>query len=100
MSKHIRTIYLYIVAFITLCMIVFGIVFAVNNMASYYFPTVYYYMDYDDYNNSQQGYEKELLKEKRRNVKSMISSLTVTLIGIPLYMYHWKTILKEESKEE
>ena len=49
--NNIRTIYLYIVCFITLGMVVSGIASVVNNIASYYYPDSYIFYEnkYDKY---------------------------------------------------
>lgn len=100
MSKYVRTIYLYVVSFITLCMIVVGIVGTVNSITSYYFPTVYYYSNYEygtkEYNL---GYNDELLSKKRSSLKEMFTFIAVAVVGAPLFAYHWKSILKEEKEE-
>lgn len=41
MASNFRTIYLYIVALITLGMIIGGIVATANNIASYFYPDSY-----------------------------------------------------------
>lgn len=101
MSKYVRTIYLYVVSFITLCMVVIGLINTVNSIASYYYPSVYYYTSYgyenDNYENNR--YNEEILNKKRSSLKEMIAYMTVTVVGLPLFMYHWKLALKEEKSE-
>lgn len=46
MSKNIRILYLYIVSFITLCMMVGSFVGIVNTTISYLYPTANYYGGY------------------------------------------------------
>ena len=41
MAKYIRIIYLYVVSFISLGMLVAGIVATVSSITEYYFPTDY-----------------------------------------------------------
>ena len=51
MTNNIRTIYLYIVSFITLGMIVGGIASIVNNVTSYYYPESYIFFSEDSSNS-------------------------------------------------
>ena len=65
MSKNIRTLYLYVVSFITLCMMVGAFVGIVNTTVSYFAPNVSYYgsiypVDYAmDGNSTISAQEKE-----------------------------------------
>ena len=45
MANNFRTIYLYIVSLITLCMIVGGIVSTINNITSYFYPDSYIFFE-------------------------------------------------------
>ena len=66
--NNIRTIYLYIVCFITLGMVVSGIASVVNNIASYYYPDSYVFFEnkYDDYSEEEENeIEKENFKNER-----------------------------------
>ncbi len=117
MSKNIRTLYLYIVSFITLCMLVGAFVAIVNTTVSYLAPTVNYYRAYPSYpyesvNDSnyentdpnavedyRKGLEEERLVQKTRNLKSIFSSIAVLLVSAPLFIYHWGKIEKERKEE-
>lgn len=41
--------------------------------------------------------EVELIRQREREFSG---SLAMILIGVPLYVYHWKTIQKEQVKED
>ena len=113
MGNNVRTIYLYIVAFITLAMVVTGITSAVNNIAAYFFPSSYvFFEDVDDdysytsnnYNYDNEYYEekKEKLEIERENykterIKNTVVSLVVIIIGAVMYKYHWNMIEKENE---
>ena len=111
MSKNIRTIYLYIVSFISLFMIVVGVISTVAAMASYKYPQVYYY-DSNTYEkeyvignitDTSYDYNEELLKRisdrKREHLREVYSSLAIVIVGTPLFMYHWGKVQKEFKKE-
>lgn len=126
MARYVRTIYLYVVAFATLSMIVTGIVGAVGSIMAYNFPTVYYYSaypaaEYDktvvdstnagsgldatiSYEQQIKSYEENLkreeLKVKRTNLKNMLTYSTVFIVGLPLFVLHWKLIEKERKEVE
>ncbi len=112
MSNNVRIIYLYIVAFITLAMIVAGIISAVNNIAYYFFPDSYlfYEYDYNEYNeyssyNEPFDYQDEERNEierenyKTEKIKNTVVSLVVVVIGAIMYKYHWNMIEKEKSSD-
>lgn len=112
MANNFRTIYLYIVAMITLGMIVGGIVSTANNIASYFYPDSYvffeeespkysydkYDMEYEyDYDTARQNLiEKENYKNEK--IKNTIVSVAVIGVGAIMYKYHWKIIEKERVK--
>lgn len=110
MGKYFRTIYLYIVAFATLCMVVAGFVGAVNCFVAYAYPVVNEYeVDYYDYSTNKQlvsgdlGYilrVRELEKiEQRESLKTGFTYLAILVCGAPLYLFHTKQIKKESEKE-
>lgn len=113
MGKYFRTIYLYIVAFATLCMVVAGFVGTINGIVAYANPVIdeyaiqdmYYDNDYDDVKNLDEsvGYLitiKNLEKvEQRASLKSAFTYLAVLACGLPLYIFHVKQINKESEKE-
>lgn len=96
MSKNIRTLYLYLVSLIALGMIVIGCISTIDECASYFFPTI-------DYYNMTDNKEEALIKErneKTQSIKSAISSASVAIIGVPLYMYHFGKVQKERKMGE
>ncbi len=118
---HPKNIYLYLVSFVTLMMIIFGLVAFLNNLARVVFPVDYYHyptlMEIEqEYNTSNTDAtpqaELERIREERislegeRNrawrLRELIGTLTVWLIPIPFYLYHWRRIRKDlfESGEE
>ena len=112
MTSNMRILYLYIVAFITLGMIVGGIVSAVYNFTSYFYPTDYVFFqntteDNNDYyeDDSVDYEEQERTEAQKRNykkqyIKSGIVSVITGALGGALYKYHWGIIEKERNKKE
>ena len=101
MTNNIRTIYLYIISFITLGMIVGGIASVVNNITLYYYPTSYIFFNEHNSNDYIYDYsesnEKKIQREnyKREKIKNTIVSVAVVIIGGIMYKYHWNLIEKE-----
>ena len=68
MSNNIRIIYLYIVAFITLGMIVGGIFSTVYNITSFFCPTSYVFFEkYDKSSNDYDNYSTTSSQTKEIN---------------------------------
>lgn len=110
MSNNFRVLYLYVVALITLMMIVGGIVSTVHNIASYFYPDSYVFfeeIEYDEYsfkdNYDDNDYTKEKKNEIRRQnyknakIKNIVVSIVVIIVGGAMYKYHWNIIEKERN---
>lgn len=105
MGKYFRTIYLYIVAFTTLCMVVAGIVGTADSLAAYAYPVINEYEVESVYenNNGNLTYLAKIVElenvEKRTNIKETFTYLAVLVCGLPLYAFHLNQIKKESEKE-
>ena len=111
MQSNFRTIYLYVVSLITLCMIISGIVSTVNNITSYLYPTSSVFYDDDTSSNYSYSYEnttdynsiknKQIQKDnyKKEKIKNAVVSIAVIVVGGILYKYHWNLIEKERTIE-
>ena len=107
MGSNLRTLYLYIVSFITLSMIVGGIMAAIGNISAYFLPddsaffedntssSSYSYSDYDE----DEVNEIERLNYKNEKIKGAIVSVVVIAVGGIMYKYHWNMIEKERKNE-
>lgn len=121
MSKNIRILYLYIVSFITLCMLVGAFVGVVNTTVSYLAPNASYYADVyttskegvstdtsvvsstdntTAIENYKKGLEQRILNQKTKNLKEMFSAIAVLVVAVPLFVYHWSRIEKARKEEE
>lgn len=115
---QLRSIYLYLVCFVTLLMIVFGFISFLNNAARLLFPVHYAYrqtiMDVEREYLSQnrtvppvaeleqirdERMQKELNNERIRLLRDLIGSFAVWLIPIPFYLYHWRKVKNELINE-
>ncbi len=118
-SWQLKTIYLYLISFVTLMMIIFGFISFVNNLARFAFPTNYNYyptlmeIEREYINNKQETppiSELEQIREERMAydqnrdriylLRDLIGSITVWLIPIPFYLFHWRKIEKELFHQE
>ena len=107
MENNLRTLYLYIVSFITLSMIVFGVTTAVYSISSYFFPDDSAFFSstttsssyYDDSDDDDETNEIERQNYKNEKIKDLIVSDVVIVVGAVMYRYHWKMIEKERKSE-
>lgn len=98
MANNFRTVYLYIICFITLSMIIGGIVATVNNITSYLYPDSYVFFETDTYFGDEA--EENLIERqnyKNEKIKNMIVSIVVVAVGAVMYKSHWSTIEKERN---
>lgn len=109
MKLDIRMVYLYLVAFAGLLITVFGTIRLVNNaLTTYIFPEAdrgYYApvmvtdpegkpIDEEYQLEAQRAQEQAERSQKQRE---MAGSLASILVGVPLYVYHWRTIQQERK---
>lgn len=111
---QMRNIYLYLVALVTLMMIVFGMVAFFNNVARFLLPVEYRsyitLMDVEmEFVNSgrdvpsqnelsrlrQERMDNEDARTQAYRVRDLVSSLAVWVVALPFYLYHWKKIKLE-----
>lgn len=114
-SFSIRLLYLYLFSFVGLIITVIGVIRLVDlGIKVYVFKGADQYnysvpapvkrleesttmnpdeqAQYDEQQRAQQ--EQENQRQRQREVSSAVSMI---LVGIPLYLYHWKTIQKENK---
>ena len=98
MSNNFRTIYLYIVCFITLSMVIGGIVATVNSITSYIYPDSYVFFETDTLIGDEA--EENLIKRqnyKKETIKNAIVSVVVVAVGAIIYKNQWTTIENERN---
>ncbi len=109
MSK-LRSIYLYLVSFVSLMMILMGVIFTVQNITDVMFPTNYYYDMYpyekmegvseeeqQKYEENQKRYYENSIIESKKNVAK---SVAVVVVALPTFIYHWRKVEKEKNEQK
>ena len=102
---NIRLIYLYLFSFVGLLTVVIGSVRLVDlGLKVFVFPN----SDKFEYSAPIPVGEKAMVDEKlasdnatrdqkRNRQRELSNSIAMIVIGLPLYLYHWKTIQKENK---
>jgi type III secretory pathway component EscU len=108
MSK-LRNVYLYLVSFVTLIMILVGLIFTVQNITDVLFPTNYYYESMPiDKTGSLSAEDKKIYDEnqirnaenrKTESKKNVAKSIAVVVVALPTSIYHWRKIEKEKREQ-
>ena len=104
----LRNLYLYLVSFVSLMMILVGIIFTVQNITDVIFPTNYYYEtlptektgnvsveEQKNYEENQKRYEENRNIESKKNVAK---SIAVVIVALPTFAYHWRKVEKEKNE--
>jgi len=104
MKFNIRLLYLYLFSFVGLLITIIGSVQLIDLGLKTYVFKVSEYTYYSDpmveekTKISAEEMEKRNRQEQSNQQKRQLStSLSMILIGVPLYLYHWKTIKKENK---
>jgi hypothetical protein len=115
LKKIIRTIYFYFFSLIGLSLIIIGSI-QITNLAlktwifkqadeinvypQIYKPTLEQEVEKEkevNYHEQELEYQKKQQKSNRQQTAA--NALSMILIGIPLYLYHWKIVQKNEKRE-
>lgn len=100
-----RNMYLYLVSFVTLMMILVGIIFTVHSIADLMFPTnytgdIYYEKDPNVTEEAKKAYaENQRIMQENQQVerqKSVVKSAAVVVVSLPAFLYHWRKIEREK----
>ncbi|MFA7301189.1 MAG: hypothetical protein WC069_02685 [Candidatus Shapirobacteria bacterium] len=104
MKFNLRLLYLYLFSFVGLLIVVVGSIQMVNlGLKTFVFKDVDKYEVYPIYPTKDDiALEDPAVTEARQNRESsrqrqrdLINSVSMIVIGLPLYLYHWKLIGKE-----
>lgn len=113
-SFSIRLLYLYLFSFVGLLITVIGIIRLVDlGMKVYVFNNADQYTYYEvkpviepgetemseeEKQQTKEQEERRQREENRRTRQREVSgAVSMIIVGIPLYLYHWKTIQKENK---
>lgn len=120
-SQIIKTVYFYLVSLIALMMVVFSTADLVNlGLKTWVFPKAdqqeyrkppckYMVSPGPDAGDTQEAYEARLAEceanridpdeaQAIRNQKAAVRDLSFLFVGIPLFLYHWLIIRREQKK--
>ncbi|HCQ31205.1 TPA: hypothetical protein DIU27_02365 [Candidatus Collierbacteria bacterium] len=110
MKFSLRLLYLYLFSFVGLLITVIGSIQIIDLGLKTYLFKVSDYSYYSDAVIAPDGKQSPSIsveEQKRRNdleqsnqrKRQLSSSLSMIIVGAPLYLYHWKTIKKEVRSE-
>lgn len=109
MKFSIRLLYLYLFSFVGLLITVIGLIRLVDlGIKVYVFRGADQYMTQPrpleptkettvDPQLDAQWIEEQKMEMQRQRQREVSGAVAMVLIGVPLYLYHWKTITKEKS---
>lgn len=110
----LRNIYLYLVCFVSIILIIFGLIGFMNSLTDIFLPTEYYPSTVErmaqynkDMNISKSDFEAQVAKEieqnktnqKNNKIREIIRNLSIFLVAVPFYLYHWKKIESSHSQK-
>ncbi len=108
MSK-LRNVYLYLVSFVSLMMILIGLIFTVQNITDVLYPTNNYYdvipidksqgMTEEEKKYYEENRKRNELNQRTLSRKSVAKSTAVVLVALPTFIYHWRKIEKEKREQ-
>uniref|UniRef100_A0A7C4TLR7 DUF5671 domain-containing protein n=1 Tax=candidate division WWE3 bacterium TaxID=2053526 RepID=A0A7C4TLR7_UNCKA len=111
MKFNLRLLYLYLFSFVGLIITVIGSVQLVDlGLKTFIFKNADSYVSYpmakpvETDKMEIQPSQEEIMKYQRQETRNqrereMSNSLAMIMVGLPLYLYHWKTIQKEQNPE-
>lgn len=108
---NIRTVYLYLVSFVTLMMIIFGTVDLIRSVVTIAYPPpiytpgpldVKYRVKNDPTITPEVAEEQARLEEARarqqqhyEQARRLAWAASLLVVAVPLYLYHWRRIQRE-----
>lgn len=104
MKFNIRLLYLYLFAFVGLFTTIIGSVQLVDlGLKTYVFKVsnrIYYpepRLEAENQLSVEEMDRRNKEEESNQRKRQMSNSLAMIMVGVPVYLYHWKTIKKEKS---
>ena len=105
MKFNLRLLYLYLFSFVGLLIVVTGSIQLVNlGLKTFIFKNADSYISYpmnvakEDPNYVSPEQLKKQQEEQTNNQRQseLVNSISMIVVGLPLYLYHWKLIGKEK----
>lgn len=105
MKFNLRLLYLYLFSFVGLLIVVIGSIQMVNlGLKTFVFKDIDTYEVYPDYpvkdniiEDPRIVAERQKREMTRQRQRELVSSVSMIVVGFPLYLYHWKTIGRESK---
>lgn len=104
MKFNIRLLYLYLFSFVGLLISIIGSIQLVDlGIKSYVFriPEYTYYaepaVDGKQTTSAEEMEKRNKEEQTNQRKRQVSSSIAMILVGLPVYLYHWKTIKKEQK---
>jgi hypothetical protein len=104
MKFNIRLLYLYLFAFVGLFTTILGSVQLVDlGLKTYVFKVsnrIYYpepRLEGEDQLSVEELDKRNQEEESNQRKRQMSNSLAMIMVGVPVYLYHWRTIKKEKE---
>lgn len=108
--SRLRSVYLYLVSFVSLMMILMGVIFTVQNITDVMFPTNYYYdmYPYEKMGEVSEEQQKNYEENQRKNYentrieskKNVAKSIAVVVVALPTFVYHWRKVEQEKNEQK
>jgi len=105
MKFNLRLLYLYLFSFVGLIIVVIGSIqmvdlglktFVFKNADSYYYP-ITMVKDDPNYISAEEQKKQQELQTQQQREQQLVNAIAMIAVGLPLYLYHWKTIGKESK---
>lgn len=105
MKFNIRLLYLYLFSFVGLLIAIIGSIQIIDLAMKNYVFKVSEYTYYsepikiDDKQtiSAEEMEKRNQIEQSNQRKRQFSTSLSMILVGVPLYLYHWKTIKKENK---
>lgn len=108
---NIRNIYLYLVAFVTLMLMLFGIAQMIDGLVGVLYPPPEYgppilskppqeidVTPEEWQKRVEQERENEMKRQRYYEIKKVVRNGAMILVALPVYLYHWRKIQKESHQ--
>lgn len=105
MKFNLRLLYLYLFSFVGLLIVVIGSIQMVNlGLKTFVFKDIDVYEIYPSYPTKEEVVEdpaiiaqRQKREASRQQQRELVNSVSMIVVGLPLYLYHWKLIAKERN---
>ncbi len=107
MNINLRLLYLYLFSAVGLIIVVFGSIQLVNlGLKTFIFKEADIYEIYPTLKGEETAISEQELKNRqtrdlnRQRQRDLTGVVSAIAVGLPLYLYHWNTLQKENKKKK